>query len=347
MKKFFLGFAAFTLISTSCSQNEVAEDINQDSAALKFGAITGNLSSRAAEVAITDLQTSGIDLFALITADAGATYAEYFTDKLTYTAGTPSSWAPGSKRYLKEGFKNEFYSIHPAQTDLTAAKLATDGAKFTYAVKAGATEDLLGAAAKEDYKVSTDGNGVPVIMPFKHLLAQANFGVAGVEGMGNVKVSNIKFNNVGASGTYAFANAAWSATTLSAYLMTGAEIDTKTDAQTPALSGNYILDRATYSLMLVPAAFATSTITFDFQAYDLAGVEVTNGVTKGTIDLDATVTANTKAAWMSGLRYVYLLDFANWFANRELKFSVSLSDWENYDWNDVEGAGDGIVTVEK
>lgn len=349
MKKIFLGIAACTLMLASCTQNEVVENINEGKGALRFSAISGNISTRAAETVIKDLQDNGVDLFALIKPSDESTYSEYFTDKLAYDIAT-TSWAPGTKRYLKEGFVNQFYSIYPAQTGINAETLATAGVGFDYAVKAGASEDLLGAAATEEYKPSGDGNGVAVKMPFYHLLAQANFGVTGVKGLGHVEITEISFNQVGASGTYKFGtegvgNNNWTNPTRADFPMTSAEIKTKTVLPAPG-DDIYLLDRTAHSLMLVPAAFSTSTITFKFRVYDLADTEVTDGETIGTISLDATAQANPDAAWKQGLRYVYLIDFSEWFANRLLKFTVELDDWENYDWGTVEGAGSGVVEIQ-
>lgn len=346
MKKNFLGIAALALILTSCSQSEIVENINEDNGVIKFSAISGNVSTKATETLMADLERDGVDIFALITNDAGTTYTEYFTDKLAFTAG--SGWATtiATKRYLKEGYKNEFYSIYPAQTGIDAASLVTNKASFSYTIKTGATEDLLGAAAKETYKPSTNTDGVHVTMPFNHLLAQVNLGVDGsIVGLGHVIIKGIEFNQVGSAGTYTFKTTQgkgvnnWSNPSYAKFSMTGT-INTENGTPDP-VNTHFILDRAAHSLMLVPAEFNTSTITFTFQAFDLAGTEITNGETTGTITLDPT------AEWNQGLRYIYLINFEDWYAKRELKFSVSISGWENYDWGNVENGGDGIVEIIK
>lgn len=340
MKNFLMGFAAFTLVLSSCSQNDVVETIDQNNGAIKFGAIAGNLSSRASEATMADLEAAGVDLFALITKGEGQPYTKYFEDKLTLADGV---WSTTTTRYLKEGYKNEFYSIFPAQSGIDADKLAADGPKFAFTVGAAADVDLLGAAATGDYKPSVVG--VAVTMPFYHLLSQANFGITGVPTLCRIDIKNtITFKAVGATGTYTLGGEAiggnnWTAPTYGDFVMKSG-LDTKDLA--PDADGHYILDRAANSLMLVPAAFNSSSITFTFQAYDSAGVEITNGETVGTINLDST---SATAAWTQGLRYLYLVDFADWFSTRQLSFSVSLGGWENYDWNDVEGGGDGIVEI--
>lgn len=359
MKKILMGFAAFTLMLSSCSENEVIDNVNSEKGLIKFSAIAGNVSTKATERVISDLQTNGVTVFAL-TKDlpSGTTYIPYFTERLTYT----TAWAPGIKRYLKEGVKNEFYSIYPAVSGVTEQTLADAGVGFDYTVNTTADEDLLGAAATGTYAPSADGSAdVPVLLPFNHLLSQVNLGVkldnTPVTGIGNVVITDISFNNVGAKGSYKFGtegkgvDSQWTAdATAPRSDFTIAEgIDTVNETAETTVTGGVFLpggtgvfatDMATSSLMPMPLAFSTSTITFTFRAYDLAGKEVTNGETSGTINLDA-----TNIAWKQGLRYVYVVDFEPWFKNRELKFTVTLSDWENYDWNDVTGAGTGVVDV--
>ncbi|CDN31941.1 hypothetical protein BN938_1861 [Mucinivorans hirudinis] len=370
MKKILMGFAALTLILSSCSKNEVADNVNSEKGLIKFSAISGALSSKAAETVLTDLQTDGVDVFALTTDDDGATYSEYFTDRLTYT----TSWAPATKRFLKSGYKNEFYSIYPSQTGVTASSLATAGVGFAYTVNTNANEDLLGAAATETYAPSTDGStGVAVVLPFNHLLSQVNLGVKNnISTLGNVVITDIQFNNVGAKGTYKFGtegkgvDSHWTAdgtqTEVYKNFTIGQGITTKTDtpdtdredplykgvtgAYLPGGSGTFATDMATSSLMLMPLPFiATSTITFKFQAYDLAGTEITNGKADGTINLSAIQIDGNAHVWKQGLRYIYVVDFDSWFKNRELKFSVTLSDWENYNWGGTAGTGTGVVDI--
>lgn len=354
MKKFLMGFAALTLILSSCSENEVIDNVNGEKGLIKFSAISGNVSSKAAERVLLDLQAGNLTVFAL-TKDllGGTTYTPYFTEVLTYT----TSWAPGIKRYLKDGVKNEFYSIYPAVSGVTAQTLADAGVGFNYTVNSAADEDLLGAAATGNYQPSTNVTGVPVTLPFHHLLSQVNFGVKLDKlTFGNVEITGIRFNNVGAKGSYAFGTEGkgidthWTAdatTPRSDFTITPG-IDTKKDTAEVIVTGGVFLpggkgvfakDMATSSLMPMPLAFSTSSITFSFRAYDLEGKEVTNGLTTGTINLDAT------PAWKQGLRYIYVVDFEPWFKNRELKFDVTLSDWENYNWNNIQGAGTGVVDV--
>lgn len=337
MKKIFLGFAALILTITSCSKSQVTESIGEEQGVIRFSAISGNVSTKATETVMLNLETSGVDLFAFTEKDG--TYAKYFTDALEHDA---DGWKTtvAAKRYLKEGFKNEFYSVYPKGTT-DADKLLAGGIGFDYTVKATAQEDLLGAKATGTYTPSGDQSGVTVTMPFKHLLAQANVGVNNsIVGLGHVEITAIAFNAVGSAGTYTFGTEEWTAPTHAAFTMLSS-INTENDPAAP--SGHYLGT----SLMLVPAAFATSTITFKFQAYDLAGTEITNGETVGAINLDATVITNPDAAWKAGLRYIYLIDFMDWYANRELKFGVSVDGWENFDWGTTTGAGTGVVEIIK
>lgn len=377
MKKNLLGFIALTLALSSCSKSEVVEDININQGLIKFSAISGNVSTKAVEKALTDLQGAGVPVFALTKElPSGTTYTPYFTETLTYsTPGTPGgTWAPSIKRYLRDGAKNEFYSIYPVVPDVTeAADLilqADAGVGFDYTVNDDADEDLLGAAATDSYDASTDGStGVAVTIPFHHLLSQVNLGVKITNTVyGNVEITGIQFNNVGAKGSYKFNGNAtegkdiesnWTADGTNPYddFSITKDIITKNDivetvvtggvylpGGTATLNGDFKEIMAASSLMPMPLSFdATSTITFTFKAYDLEGKEVTdpNSTTTGTISLDA-----TNVPWKQGLRYIYVVDFDSWFKNRELKFNVTLSDWENYDWNDVSGAGTGVVDVQ-
>lgn len=345
MKIFLLSFAVFAMMLTSCSKNEVVDNVNEGSDALLFSPISGNVSSRAVEVVMKDLQDKGVALFALIKDTETNAYFSYFDETLTYK---DLAWSTGAKRYLKEGFKNEFYSVYPSSVIANGADLIKTNTEVAFEYTASGAVDLLGAAAKDAYIPSTDGStGVKVTMPFNHLLAQANFGIKGLGGIGEVKITDIQFNGVGSKGKYTFGTEGkgvnnWSAPAYAAFPMTDAEIDTKAGTPAADKDGNFILARDTYSLMLVPAAFTTtSTITFKFQAYDTTDTEVTNGKVDATIQLDPTTD------WTQGMRYVYLIDFGKWFSDRELKFTVEMNDWENNDWDNVAGGGSGIVDVEK
>lgn len=344
MRKILLSFAVFVMMLTGCSKNEVVDNVNEGSDALLFSPISGNVSSKAAEVVMKDLQDNGVALFALAKDTKTSTYSSYFDETLTYK---DAAWSTTVKRYLKEGVKNEFYSVYPSGVIANGAALITTNTEVAFDYTATGAVDLLGAAAKDTYTPSTDGStGVNVTMPFNHLLAQANFGIKALGGIGEVKITEIQFNGVGSKGKYTFGTEGkgvnnWSAPEYAAFPMTGAAIDTKAGTPAADKDGNFILARGTYSLMLVPAVFtAASTITFKFQAYDTAGTEVTNGKADATIQLDPTTD------WTQGMRYVYLIDFGKWFSDRELKFTVGMNDWENNDWGDVAGDGEGIVDVE-
>lgn len=339
MKNYVLGFATFSLIMmTGCTNNEIIDRIDSEHGSIRFSAISGKINSKAAETDISHLKQNGVTVFALTTADNGINYSEYFTDVLTYTEGTPGVWNTSVKRYLKEDMKNEFYSVYPKGA-VSAATLADNQLSFSYSVSKDADEDLLGASAKGSYSPSNDkSTGVPVTLPFHHLLSQINFGIRlNNKTYGNVVVSEIVYQNVGASGQYTFGTEGigvnnWSNTSLNNFaLPLTAEINTETPDSDININVpfSFVLDRAKYSLMLVPARFSNSSISFKFQAYDLSGKEITNGITTESVALE-NKPLETQPFWKQGTRYTYLIDFDKWFIDRELKFDVTISDWVDY-----------------
>lgn len=234
MKKKLLGVAAFTLILTGCQKSEVVEDLNTGKNQFQFAVYQGK-SSKASELTNDALHT-GNKSFPLYAyqGDQNAVKTSYFDETLTYGVPLGGKWNTTIPRFLTDLAKLQFYAFYPqaGTTNYTPNLAADEYPSFEYAIQgAGKTTDLIAA------KVN-DNEGTAVILPFKHILSQINFGVKGYYGA-KIKISDISINQVFKEGkfTYTFTNGVWTAQKTKenyAYSFAG----TATDFITPGATGS-------------------------------------------------------------------------------------------------------------
>lgn len=209
MKRFLLGASAVALILASCQKSEVIENVNDGNNQLTYGVFQGKPGTRATELTNAALEVDGVNF--PIYAYRGAQNAvktEYFREVLTYGVPTADQWNTSIPRFLTEKTPLQLYAFYaPGQTtdgavigaEYTEALLADTYPTLKYTIQTTPT-DLVAASVN-------DNETNKIAIPFKHILSQINFGVKGYFGA-QIKVANIKINQVSNEGLFTFDPAA-------------------------------------------------------------------------------------------------------------------------------------------
>lgn len=322
MKKILLGVAAFALLlATPGCNNETTEKANTNDGQIKFQTYLGKqINSRASEMNLAGLKTA-----ANSEANAIPVYA-YKNDTTTpawrefdiYYNATDDVWTYGQP-VLQPGFDLIYTSVHPA-TGITQAGSGSAGVTFDYTVPAAASQvDLIAA-----YHEATGDNDIDLL--YKHVLSQVNFELQNVENL-KITINSIEFAGILSKGTYTFGTG-WGATANTAatyaYDLSGTTFPTDgtiTESKTT-------LKTATNALMLMPQEFTddSATFTINFTLEDMSGSSTPLVANKTATILLKEFDTTT---WVAGKRYLYLIDFTNYFADNFINFTVDVSDWTN------------------
>lgn len=206
MKKILLGFAAFSLILSSCQDSDIIEKIDDGTNELKFGVYQGKATTKAAELKNSDLNTEGrtFPLYAYKGAQSG-TKEVYFEDALTLTN---SVWGTSIPRFLTAKDPLQFYAYYP-DTNVTGYTYGLAPAtypSFNYAIEKNAAGAAINPGGTDIDMVAAkviDHSGTSVTIPFQHILSQINFGVRGYYGA-KITIENIKIWQVSSSGTFTY-----------------------------------------------------------------------------------------------------------------------------------------------
>lgn len=367
MKKNLMGFAALTLILSSCSKNEVIDNVNQSQQTpIIFAPITGTVTTKALEVDETKLQSiPNIPLYAYKTVNS--TTEAYFSEGLNFSG----KWNTNSQRFFPETGELTFYSFFGSIDNGTTSSSVPVAEFFysdidktaptiSYTIADNADEQADVMAAQLSMTTPTPGNAdKTVVLPFKHILSQINFGVRGYTGA-TIQISNIKISaGLSNTNTYNLTAEAWETPSGAAdtyeYMTTEYHQTNGNDGEITYIFGDggntaagntnisYINKANSNSLILMPQMIFGMTFTFDYEIRDLAGVVVASKT-----DATAPLFNNAVVSWDPNLRYVYIIDFTPWLDDRKLDFEVDIisNPWENYDYTPIPyDKGNGIVTI--
>lgn len=200
MKKNLLGFAAFALILTSCQENEIIEHIDDGNNQLEFGVYQGKVT-KALELTNDSLKKKGVNFPLYGYKGKQSELKEiYFEETLTFNG---TIWETSIPRFLFGSTELQFYAYFPQNALATTyngdkAVAKDDFPELTHTV--GATQatqvDLVAARVN-------DHTGNKVVIPFRHILSQINFGVKGYYGA-KITISDIEIHEVRNKGTYSF-----------------------------------------------------------------------------------------------------------------------------------------------
>lgn len=319
MKNHFLGLAALLLLFAVSSCKEESVETAGGEKQIKFRTFLGKASlgnqSRAAEMDLAGLKVAadkitGVGIPVNIYNQGTATSWKNLT--LTWDG---TDWEYGSSVFAPS-FNLDYYSWYPSST-VSAITNTAGAVTFNYTVPA-TQEDLIVAS-----KLNT--NAAVIDLAYSHILSQVNFAIQKVE---NVKItlSNIKLNGIVSGKTYTYGSG-WSDLTL----------PTTTDYTYTPVSGSNVTDGTIIApniqtmkgtnnaLMLLPQSFttATPTFTFDFSLASMDNHNLASGT--GTAILQD-LAVNT---WEAGKRYLYVIDFTDYLADRVIRFNVTVNPWED------------------
>ena len=321
MKKTIWGFATLSLLlllASSCT-NELIESKKDRDHQISFNAAVGK-QTKATEF---NFWGTGEGFTAYAYYDGTPTLFETFV--LVYD-GTDWSYNGGTPVYHPSGATLNYYAIYPADHISSWNVTPVGVASFNYTVQAATTqEDLI--AATFGPTTSPD-----VTLPFQHLLAQVNFAIQGIEDF-EISVSGIWVSDVFDHSTYTFGSGWGSLSGNASY-----PYDPAVTATTDGLSNDILYlgntgDAASTknngngnALMLMPQSFSTTGSTFSFN-YSIT--DMTTSIMSGSATAD--FSDMTTTTWEPGKRYLYLLDFSDLLEKNVIKFTVTVTDWIDYD----------------
>ena len=217
MKRLLLmGFAACALVMTSCSEQEITENITDGLGQLSFSAGIGKQSAtRGAELNNDTLRkaagTNGITLYAY--QNESSTWKKWYNDTVVYKTG---QWGlknsvrfrnANASKYITyfSTVKNALVEVKEGAPGVEKSTFETADFKtgkypaFSYKVAANSAvqEDLI-AGITEVRADETD-----ITLGMRHILSQVNFGTVGYKGA-KIQIQNIKIVGVGDSATFTY-----------------------------------------------------------------------------------------------------------------------------------------------
>lgn len=201
MKKLWLGFAVCALITTSCSQQEMMENITDGQGQLSFAAGTAQQGTRAAELNNTTLQSNEITLWAYH--NVNSTWGKWYNDVVAFSG---NKWAlknsvrfrnTNATKYITYSSKVPRALTKP--TNFSDANFDSTFPKFTYTVPANSAiqEDLIAGITE------VDANKTDITLGMRHILSQVNFGTVGYKGA-KIQIRNIKIVGVGETAEFTY-----------------------------------------------------------------------------------------------------------------------------------------------
>lgn len=212
MKKLWLGFAVCALITTSCSQQEMMENITDGQGQLSFAAGTAQQGTRAAELNNTTLQTTvggnGIVLNAYQNVSG---WKKWYDDKVVWNKNSSGKWDLDKSIRFRNENPTKYISyfskvtgalteviddILPSKSTFETANFTDKFPQFTYTVQQNSAkqEDLIAGITDVDaYKTN-------ITLGMRHILSQVNFGTVGYKGakiqIRNIKIVGIKYKGI-------------------------------------------------------------------------------------------------------------------------------------------------------
>lgn len=380
--------ALMMLVSVGCHRQDIVSENDADR--LRFSPILGEAQTvtRAAESDNSILRVASpagansphivIDTY---TGTPGSSLERYFADELGYSA-SEGYWDFNSSkvRFLPDGGMNLYAYFATKQTgkgDLTGVNYirpakATEHPQLAFKVAADDAVQVDLIAAKVEGITSAD-----VMVPFRHILSQINFGVKGID-QHQITIQNIRIDNVISSGSFDYKNWQWTPEAKIAKYFYYFP-DRKDGIAGSGLGGNYVtlgtLDDSKNSYIFgdggkfgpgpdVTFLYAQSNpSTASYATQENTPASLHNSLmllpqqikqnTDATVTFDyeikydggvvrsgtnSTIRLDTYHDWMPNLRYIYIFKFDD---PQKVTFDVIVEQWENYN------GGDGIVGTDE
>lgn len=204
-----MGFAACALIMTSCTKQEVIENVFDGHDQLSFSTGLGKQSTKAPELMNNTLQadavTDGITIHAYQNTEGS--WEKWFNDEVVFN---PSWKLKNSTRFRNVNatkyityFSKVTGALTATDADFINADFTPDKfPKFSYTVAANSAtqEDLIAGITEVDV------NQTDITLGLRHILSQVNFGTIGYKGA-NIAIQNIQIKGLFNSATYTYGEA--------------------------------------------------------------------------------------------------------------------------------------------
>lgn len=218
MKQLILGLAACALIMSSCTQQEITENVTDGQGQLSFSTGLGKQSARTAELmnqSMKDAATAaanGVALRAYQETAPEGPFKQWYDDKLWYDE--TDGWKIESVRFRNEA-KTKYITyfsmakdgtdqpllkeVGSTFTDATFVDLSDNFPQFTYKVNTTSInqEDLIAGITE------VPANQTDITLGLRHILSQVNFGTVGYFGA-KIVIQNIQIVGLYNSATYTY-----------------------------------------------------------------------------------------------------------------------------------------------
>lgn len=376
------------VVAMSCQRSEIIAANETETRMLYFSPVLGvaQTATRAAESDNSVLQIASAEgvkpphiVIEAYTGTPGSSLQKYFSDELGYFK-SGDYWDVNSdiKRFLPTGgmtLYGYFATDFAERGELTNVEYihpvtATDYPQLTFTPQ---TSDALHQVDLIAAKVENITNP-SVMIPFRHVLSQINFGVKGVD-RHQITISNLRVSNVYGSGTFDYNSWSWSANSTAnesyPYYFpdrtdinpnSGLGIDYKTSGADDDSKNSYIFGDGgkfgpgsdnTSLYAQVGGGYATKANTPEplHNSLMLIPQDITKNA-NATVTFDyqiaidgrvirsgtnQIVSLNTYYDWKPNLRYIYLFDFND--PSEKIVFDVLIDEWQNWD---SDGQNTGI-----
>ena len=198
--RIFSGLIIMTLMTASCSTDEVSDINTRDASSIGFELSTGKTRADVANLGTLQGDDTGFGVYAT----NGASAATFIDNKAYKYEGGAWKWAELNMLWpTKEtGFPVNFYAFYPKSGVAISRTLTAD-----YTVVETPEEQVDYLAANHVGVASKPISG-DVLLAFRHILSKIDFKVV----TGNkvtVEIQSVAIRNVGNAGTFSFVNLVW------------------------------------------------------------------------------------------------------------------------------------------
>ena len=378
-------------MTVGCQNSDITDTNEFETGELRFALVLGaaQTATRAGESDNKTLQIASAEgdkpphiVIETYIGTSGSSLQKYFSDELGYfKSGNYWDVNSGKKRFLPSNGMNlyGFFATDFADKgNLSGVEYSHPETLIGYP-KLTFTTDTTDALEQVDLIAAKMENitNPNILIPFRHLLSQINFGVKGID-KHQITVSNIRINNIYGKGAFDYNAWSWSAerAVVQSYPYyfpdrvdripnSGLGVNYQTEGTSQDAQNRYIFgdggrfgpgrDNNTRYAQINPQTgnYATQEHTNGtlHNSLMLIPQEITKN-TNATVTFDYVIKLDQRVVrsgennvvrldayydWKPNLRYVYLFDFNDPVEN--IKFEVLIDEWKNWD---SDGQNNGI-----
>ncbi len=325
-KKSVFGMLAVALLATGCN-SEFVETADSQNGNITFQTVLGK-QTRATEFSYWG-DSEGFTAKAYL---KGTTTP--FKD-FTLTCNGTNSWTVSGGTVAHPGYPLDYYAWSPSDATGATFTPVASASTLEYTIPVVDSQVDLVAAYKPNH------NNAAVDLTFYHILSQVNFAVQGVSNV-KIAIKDITIKGVSNHNTYTFGTGWGGTPDGSASYVYKAKSYGAGDGTTYTSGTNTLTTDGTKiteiklgsgastdgnALMLMPQSFnSSSTATMEF-TYTLTAMDGTTPLGTGTTS--AYLRDFTTTTWEVGKRYLYIIDFTEYFKGGNITFSVTVDTWKD------------------